>query len=953
MWWFDSKPGTQSVFPGMIANTKASEMQYPDYPFESTKGDFPTPAEYCLYLQNYVSKFELEDYIRFNARVEKISMMGDSRWNVQITDTSINVPMAFDADYVVVATGVYQEPRWYTEDDIPGLSSFTGKQLHSSQFRSASVASQQNVLVVGMGASGVEVMRLVSGVAQEVVACSMRLDSSNTPRSFGKKKLSTPRSFSSVGDLNAVSSLRPRIRKIKGNEVTFEDKSTFKPDLIVWCSGYVLSFPFLAQDIVPVKDGRVDLYLHMFPQNVARDSLALIGLPTTSGPGGIGLIADTQSKFFAGVAAGKYSLSPQAEREEWIEASKKGWAPNMFRPLQVDLRTYIGTLNKIMGVKGVLVASSSFAQSLEEASDEEGETEEGEEEEEEGEEEMEEEESTDVSSVPVTPAKRATVVAVPNKTATDVVAPTPLDPKPRSETAPVQASSRKLTKSEGMVISRAGSNTMLAPNSGSSSTSAAAPPSNPATLAVKASGNNTPAASPSMSRPAYAVGSGSNPDLNASKGGVFGFKRTPTKDSPSSSSSNRLGTLLFGEKKGTPYPQDLLRKRIQLIQSDVCPLMVAVPASAACGDQGQRESMEDTHVLLDRIPGVPETIPSGFWAVYDGHGGAEVSRMAEQFLHVRFQKMLINALIIEGKAVDDVNVERLLKKCFKETDKQINEKLQEMKNSGVGSTAAVCVLLGKRLFVANAGDSEVVVSVARYGETKATSIEMSHKHKPRDEVEKSRIETLGGMVFGGRVYGTLSVARGFGDTAFKPPINPQFVVCPDPYVKHLEIGPQHRFVILACDGLWDKVSHEEAAEYVYGLRQHGFSLAECAQWLVNEANDRISRDNITVVVVDLQWSIDGKLENPKTCTECNAVTFGTQYCTKCGLPWGENVDTKSRQAPSVKGKRANSHRQKKPKRQQQSLESSDEEFVIGGPTNVRHEGHAQTEDEAIAIMKTK
>jgi hypothetical protein len=50
---------------------------------------------------------------------------------------------------------------------------------------------------------------------------------------------------------------------------------------------------------------------------------------------------------------------------------------------------------------------------------------------------------------------------------------------------------------------------------------------------------------------------------------------------------------------------------------------------------------------------------------------------------------------------------------------------------------------------------------------------MSHKHKPRDDREKLRIETLGGMVFGGRVYGTLSVARGFGDSQFKPPINPQ------------------------------------------------------------------------------------------------------------------------------------------------------------------------------------
>ncbi len=96
-------------------------------------------------------------------------------------------------------------------------------------------------------------------------------------------------------------------------------------------------------------------------------------------------------------------------------------------------------------------------------------------------------------------------------------------------------------------------------------------------------------------------------------------------------------------------------------------------------------------------------------------------------------------------------------------------------------------------------------------------------------------------------------------------------------MKCIEIGPQHRYIILGCDGLWDKLSHDECAEFVHELREAGYSVQECAEWLVKEADDRISRDNITVVVVDLQWSIDAKLEAPKTCTECQAVTFGMQY----------------------------------------------------------------------------
>ncbi len=175
----------------------------------------------------------------------------------------------------------------------------------------------------------------------------------------------------------------------------------------------------------------------------------------------------------------------------------------------------------------------------------------------------------------------------------------------------------------------------------------------------------------------------------------------------------------------------------------------------------------------------------------------------------------------------------------------------------------------------------------------------------------------------------------------------RFIIAPDPDVKCVEIGPQHRYVILACDGLWDKVSHEEAAEFVHELRENGYSLQECAEWLVKEADDRVSRDNMTVVVVDLQWSVEAKLENPKTCSECQAVTFGVQYCTKCGLPWGGvEVDTSVRQAPSVRGKRERAYRPKKKKE-----EEEEPEVVIGGPTNVVHTGHANTLEDMKSMLQ--
>ncbi len=126
------------------------------------------------------------------------------------------------------------------------------------------------------------------------------------------------------------------------------------------------------------------------------------------------------------------------------------------------------------------------------------------------------------------------------------------------------------------------------------------------------------------------------------------------------------------------------------------------------------------------------------------------------------------------------------------------------------------------------------------------------------------------------------------------------------------------------------MSHEEAAEYIRGLRECDYSLEECARWLVQEADDRISRDNITAVVVDLNWCMDAALQNPKACPECNAVTFGVQYCTKCGLPWSgaEALDVNERQAPSVRGKRRVEYKGSKRKK---TTQSSNNVIEISGP----------------------
>jgi hypothetical protein len=110
----------------------------------------------------------------------------------------------------------------------------------------------------------------------------------------------------------------------------------------------------LSPNIVAVVKGRVELYQHMFPMSEIcnKDNLAIIGLPSASGVESIVPIVNAQSKLFAAMIAKKCQLPPRAQREAWLEKKRKGWVAGMYRPLQVDVPSYVEGLNSILGDAG-------------------------------------------------------------------------------------------------------------------------------------------------------------------------------------------------------------------------------------------------------------------------------------------------------------------------------------------------------------------------------------------------------------------------------------------------------------------------------------------------------------------------------------------------------------------------------------------------------------------------
>jgi protein phosphatase PTC1 len=163
-----------------------------------------------------------------------------------------------------------------------------------------------------------------------------------------------------------------------------------------------------------------------------------------------------------------------------------------------------------------------------------------------------------------------------------------------------------------------------------------------------------------------------------------------------------------------------------------------------------------------------------------------------------------------------------------------------------GTTVAAALIRprdarGNRLLhVANVGDSRVVLS----DNGKAVRLTKDHNLKLTSEVHRVRQE--GGVVFNGRVNGQLAVSRALGDHSLK-----SSGVSAVPDQMHVVLQPRHRLLIIACDGLWDVVTDQQAVQALELLHDERDAV-EMAKVLVDMAIQRGTTDNVSVMVVLLR-----------------------------------------------------------------------------------------------------
>lgn len=273
--------------------------------------------------------------------------------------------------------------------------------------------------------------------------------------------------------------------------------------------------------------------------------------------------------------------------------------------------------------------------------------------------------------------------------------------------------------------------------------------------------------------------------------------------------------------------------------------------SAACSKEGGRTSQEDRFLVVDKGWSDKEGLPyasCSFFGVFDGHGGSKAAQVVSDLLWERMRAKLIEELPQMGTTMDNSDESGILQRIIREAFAETEDKVKESCDKDVGSTAVCATLLGRRLYVAWAGDSRCVLC---RGEK---AIRLTDDHKPEVPSEAERIRAAGGQVVQkngqARLNGDITVSRAFGDARHK-----SRGLTAEPEIRVELLQPEDYFFILASDGLWNSFSDDDAVQFVLQrLKEKRKKLKTVCSDLVDAAlqkGDRVSNDNTTVVITCL------------------------------------------------------------------------------------------------------
>ncbi|KAI0593083.1 hypothetical protein F4775DRAFT_579592 [Biscogniauxia sp. FL1348] len=334
----NGKGKTAPVFPSPMyddlhTNIPHTLMQYSDLNFPAGCEIYPSREVVQEYLVEYAK--EVRHLIKFSTQVEDIALRTipitsasgkprtQDQWDVRAKDLLSGETSLQTYDAVVVASGHYTTP--YIPDSDPGSNSMVdirafneahpGVITHSKLYRNPESYRGKKVVVVGTGPSGLDIAAQIRPVCKG-------------PLLVSAKTGSPPETLAHLGveQVGEIARFLPGERGVVFRAANDgSDRVETGVDVVLFCTGYLYTFPFLATtalgDPALVTDGRRVWGLAKHFLHVAHPTLAFPGLPIKIIPFPL---SESQAAVFARLWSNALPLPPREVLEAWEREAGDG-----------------------------------------------------------------------------------------------------------------------------------------------------------------------------------------------------------------------------------------------------------------------------------------------------------------------------------------------------------------------------------------------------------------------------------------------------------------------------------------------------------------------------------------------------------------------------------------------------------------------------------------------------
>jgi hypothetical protein len=398
-WVFRNKNGMSSAYSTLHINTSRERMEYADFPMPKSYPDFPHHSHIARYFDEYVDHFGFRDRIRFETGVEHAEKRPDGTF--EVTDDR-GATRRYDA--LFVANGHHWDPRW-PEPAFPGHDTCDVEQMHAHHYVDPEQLKGKDVVVLGMGNSAMDIAvdasytasstylaarrgayvipKYLYGRPVDQIGASPRIPFSVRRRIMENllrihqgqmERYGLPKPDHRFGEAHPTLSGRildrlahgaitpkPNIARLEGDRVHFTDGSSVRADLVVYCTGYKVTFPFFDEGFVSAPENDLPLFRRVFHPD--HRNLFFVGLLQPLGA--IMPLAQAQSEWVADYLAGRYHLpSDSALRKDVRDERErmfKRYVRSKRHTMQVDFDDYLVALEKERKAGAARAAAAGFS----------------------------------------------------------------------------------------------------------------------------------------------------------------------------------------------------------------------------------------------------------------------------------------------------------------------------------------------------------------------------------------------------------------------------------------------------------------------------------------------------------------------------------------------------------------------------------------------------------------